>query len=116
VSEIPDSDGYMSLFVPFFVISVTLDNLFPRTASIYGRSYPLAIQWNSEGITFILLQREIEEVRIQIGTESNKNHYGKHYKARAVVDYRKKGKQENPEDGIISLPNKGEWVSEPLFD
>ena len=72
--------------------------------------------WNTEGITFILLRREIEDVRIQIGTEPYKNNYGKRYKARAVVDCCKEGKQKNPEGKIICLPDEGEWVSEPLLD
>ena len=72
---------------------------------------------NSEGISFELLRRELEDVvRIQIKSEPYKNNYGKRYKARTVVDYRKKGKQKNPEDDIISIPNKPEWVSERLID
>ncbi|HET7008780.1 MAG TPA: hypothetical protein VFK65_24995 [Candidatus Binatia bacterium] len=53
---------------------------------------------------------------MKISTEPYKNNHGKRDKARAVVDRRKKGKQKNPEGSIISPPNKGEWVSEPLFD
>jgi hypothetical protein len=73
--------------------------------------------WNSEGITFILLWREFEDVvRIQISNEPNKNNDGKHDKARTVFHCRKKGEQKNPEDSIISFPDQGEWVSERLFD
>ena len=56
-------------------------------------------------------------VRIQIGTESYKNDYGKCYKARAVGDWRKKGEQKNPKDGIKSPKNHpGERVFEPPAD
>ena len=66
---------------------------------------------------FVLLRREIEQiVRKQIQNEPYSNNYRKHDKACAVVNDRKKREQKNPEDGIISLPNKGEWVSERLFD
>ena len=71
----------------------------------------------SEGKTFVLLRLELEDVDIQISTEPYKNNYGKRYKAHTVVDCRKKkGEQKNPEGSIVSLPNKGEWVSEPLFN
>jgi hypothetical protein len=63
-----------------------------------------------------LCRLKVEQVDIQISTESYKNIYGKGYEARSVVDYRKKGKQKYPVSRIISLPNKGEWVSEPLFE
>jgi hypothetical protein len=73
--------------------------------------------WNSEGKAFVLLRREIEDVvRIQINAEPYKYNCGKQYKARTVFHCRKKGKQKNPKDGIISYSNKGEWVSVPLFD
>jgi hypothetical protein len=73
--------------------------------------------WNSEGKTFVLLRREIEDVvRIQINAEPYKNNYGKQYEARTVFHCREKGQQKNPKDGIISQPNQGEWVSAPLFD
>jgi hypothetical protein len=72
---------------------------------------------NSEGISFELLRCELEDVvRIQIKSEPYKNNYGKRNKARTVVDDRKKGKQKNPEDSIISIPNQPEWVSERLID
>jgi hypothetical protein len=48
---------------------------------------------NSEGITFVLLRLEIEEiVGIQVENEPYQNDHGKGDKARAVVDDRKKGK------------------------
>jgi hypothetical protein len=73
--------------------------------------------WDSEGKTFELLRFEPEDVvRIQIQTESHKNNDGECYKARAVVDRRKKGKQKNPKGSVINLSDQGEWVSEPLFD
>jgi hypothetical protein len=63
--------------------------------------------WNSEGITFILLRCELEDIiRIKINTEPYKNNHGKHYKAHAVVDCRKEGKQKNPEGKIICLPDE----------
>ena len=75
------------------------------------------MSWNTERKTLVLLRLELEDVvQIQIYTESHKNDYGKHDKARTVVDCRKKGQQKNPEGSIIGHPNKGEWVSGPLFD
>ena len=72
---------------------------------------------NSKGITLILLRLEIKGViRIQIQTEPYGNNYGKHNEARAVVDEGKKGKQKNPEGSVISLPNEGKGVREPLLD
>jgi len=56
-------------------------------------------------------------VRIQIGSESYRNDYGKCYKARAVRDWRKKGEQKNPKDGIKSPKNHPvEWAIEPPSD
>jgi hypothetical protein len=47
---------------------------------------------NSEGIAFILLWCELENIiRIQAGAESYKNDYGKRDKTCTVVNYRKKG-------------------------
>jgi hypothetical protein len=64
-----------------------------------------------------LLWCELEDIiRIQIRTEPYKNNYGKGDKARTVFHGRKKGKQKNPEGKIISLPDQGEWVCEPLLD
>jgi len=72
---------------------------------------------NSKGITLILLRYEIKDViRIQIQTEPYGNNYGKHNEARAVVDDRKKRKQKKPEGNVISLPNEGKGVREPLLD
>jgi len=49
-----------------------------------------------------LLGREFDEViRNQVNNEPDKNHDCIHYKASAVVDRRKKGKQKNPEDSIV---------------
>jgi hypothetical protein len=76
----------------------------------------LNYSWNSEGKTFVLLRLLEDVVRIQIKTEPYKNNHGKRNKADTVVDCRKKGKQKNPEGSIVSRPNKGEWVSAPLFD
>ena len=58
-----------------------------------------SIQWNSEWKTFKLLRIE-DIVRIEISSQSHKDNYGKCYKARAVLDWRKEGEQENPENGI----------------
>ena len=71
----------------------------------------------SEGKTFVLCWRELKDVvRIQISTKPYKNNDGKRYKACTVFHCGKKGKQKNPEDGIISISNKPEWVSERLID
>jgi hypothetical protein len=78
--------------------------------------YRSTIHRNAEGETFELLRLE-DVVRIQIGTESYKNYYGKCYKARAVGDWREEGKQKNPKDGIKSPKNHpGERVVESPFD
>ena len=71
---------------------------------------------NSERKSLVLLQFE-DVVRIQIGTESYKNYYGKCYKARAVGHWREEGKQKYPKDGIKSPKNHpGERVIEPPSD
>jgi len=71
----------------------------------------------SEGKTFVLLRRENKDVvRIQICKKPYKNNDGKRYKACTVFHCCEKGKQKNPEDDIISHPDKGEWVRTPLFD
>jgi hypothetical protein len=78
--------------------------------------YRSIIQWNSEGKTFELLRIE-DIVRIEISSQSHKNNYGKCDKARAVLDWRKEGEQENPKDGIKSpKSHPGEPVIESLFD
>jgi hypothetical protein len=88
-----------------------------RHAGEPQRLIPYDYSWNAEGKTFVLPRRELENVvRIQISPEPYKDNYSKRDKARTVVNYRKKGKQENPKDNVISHPNKGEWVSVPLFD
>ena len=74
------------------------------------------IQWNPEGETFELLRIE-EIVRIEISSQSQKNNRGKCYKARAILDWRKKGKQEDPKDGIKSPKgHPGEPAVEPFSD
>jgi len=78
--------------------------------------YRSIIQWNSEGKTFELLRIE-DIVRIEIGSQSHKDNYGKCYKARAVLDWRKEWEQENPEDGIKSpKSHPGDPVLESLSD
>jgi len=59
------------------------------------------IQWNPERETFELLRIE-DIVRIQISSQSHKNNRGKRYKARAILDWRKEGEQEDPKNGIKS--------------
>jgi hypothetical protein len=77
----------------------------------------IIFSWNSEGKSFVPFRQELENViRIQIYHQPHKNNYGKRDKARAVFHCCEKGKQKYPEDGIISFPDQGEWVSEPLFD
>ena len=75
-----------------------------------------SIQWNSEWKTFELLQIE-DIVRIEISSQSHKDNYGKCYKARAVLDWRKEGEQENPKDSIKSpKSHPGDPVLESLSD
>jgi hypothetical protein len=78
--------------------------------------YRSIIQWNSEWKTFELLRIE-DIVRIEISSQSHKDNYGKCYKARAVLDWRKEGQQENPEDGIkCPKGHPGEPAVEPFSD
>jgi hypothetical protein len=78
--------------------------------------YQSTIQWNSEGKTFELLRIE-KIVRIEISSQSHKNNRGKCYKARAVLDWRKEGEQEDPKDGVESPKgHPGEPAFEPLFN
>jgi len=70
----------------------------------------------AEGKTFKLLWLRENVVCIQISGEPYKNNDSKQNKARTVFHCRKKGKQKNPEDNIISYPNQDERVSVPLFD
>jgi hypothetical protein len=75
--------------------------------------YRSTIHRNAERETFELLRLE-DVVRIQIGSESKKDYYGKCYKARAVGHWREEGKQKYPKDGIKSPKNHpGERVIEP---
>jgi hypothetical protein len=75
--------------------------------------YRSTIHRNAERETFELLRLE-DVVRIQIGSESEKDYYGKCYKARAVGHWREEGKQKYPKDGIKSPKNHpGERVIEP---
>ena len=78
--------------------------------------YRSIIQWNSERETFKLFRVE-EVVRIEISSQSHKDNYGKCYKARAVLDWRKKREQEDPKDGVKSPKgHPGQPAVEPFSD
>ena len=71
----------------------------------------------SEGKTFVLLRLREDVIGIQISAEPDKNNYGKQYKARPVFHCCKKGKQKNPEYGIVKDKNYSiEWIGESLFN
>lgn len=72
--------------------------------------------WTSKGKTFEVLRLLDDMVRVQISPQPDKNNYGKYDKARTVFYCCKKGKQKNPEDNIISYPNKSKGVTVPLFN
>jgi hypothetical protein len=86
------------------------------SARIWFRLYRSIIQWNSKWKTFELLRFE-EIVRIEISNQSHKNNCRKCYKARAVLDWRKKGEQKDPKDGVKSPKgHPGEPAVEPFSD
>lgn len=73
--------------------------------------------WNSEGKSFVLLRCEFKDViGIQISNKPYKDDDSKGNKARTVFHGCKKWKQKNPEDNIIGIPNKPEWVNERLLN
>jgi hypothetical protein len=72
--------------------------------------------WNSKRETFVLLRLREDVVRIQIKTEPYEYGHGKQHKARTVFHCREKGEQKYPKGDVISHPDKGEWVTAPLFN
>jgi hypothetical protein len=70
----------------------------------------------SEGKSVELLWLLEDVVRIQIGTESYEDDQGKCYETGTVFHSRKEGDQKNPKGSVVGYPDKGEWVSAPLFD
>ncbi len=64
-----------------------------------------------------LLRFELQDVvRVQISAKPYQNNCREGDEAGTVLYDRKKGKQKNPEGGIIGHPDQGEWVSGRLFD
>ncbi len=109
-------DDYISLFMSFSDIPVSLGNLFQRIASIYGRLLPINYSRDSEGIDLGLLQRE-DVVPIQISNGPYDDNYKERYEACTVVYYPGEGKYYRyPIDDIVCHKDQVEWVSKPQFD